>query len=739
MADNSELREITQPGGLVSGVNRALGASRTPDITEANTDEKEAVRLVRDLMDEATNARSNIRIDDEINLEQAWNLGLRRWMGDHHDEKPAEGLVSFTLNRDQVAITNNVADQTATPFRTLFVPVETGDQPTYFVKQTSVSAIMPLWEQSQQQQIPEDVLFGVKEQQILGLEPLNEQQADLLSKLAEPVETVESIAQPDGSVLQQPKVENPLLLDDPIVRINDAYRAQAVQKVFDLKWKQGRGDVYMKENELYCNIFGHCPCWVELEPNTWRFTFDNLHVRNALPDPDNTEINDFDYLIVTERIGFAKAKMMYSKFADDLDKAANEGRIEDSGARGTVQFPFNTVDYKRRMILIRTAWIRNHAVPMTPDEAVESGRVEVLNDEEGGQQFLHSDTGATITPDAQLWPTKSVVRVVKMIDQIDRIILDTTNPFSDIPVGWNKNIPIPYTPYGMGESVRLRHLTDAINKLGEVMINHFLYYEYPQEYWPKSLLDQMEQAEGEPHAHPGFQVGIPDQDFFEWFKGPKSGGFFVVPPPIPSHVIELWGEFRNEHNMMSGNTGVRQGIAPSAQASGKLVQELVTQAAGAVAYKSSFTEQMVEYIGKILADSLVRMMPAAEWSRTLSELGPQAFDDMWSSMDTFEYDVSCEIVTGRGATKQLEQQKAIEDRQMGAISLETYQIKREIADPKGEQRKMLQEARSQAMAAAGQSTNANGTTQPGQGPGQVASTAARPRSSANSPSQDTPT
>ncbi len=736
MADNSETRAISQKDGIVAGVNRAIDASRDAGRPQADVpdDEKATVRLVRDLMDESIQARANVRLDDKTNLEQAWNLGLRRWIGDHHDEEVAEGLEAFTLNRDQVAITNNVADQTASPFRVLFVPTESGDRPTYFIKQTSVSAITPLWEQAKQTADERDILFHISENQINGAEPLTEQQADTLSKMAEPVETTETTALPDGSVQQTPKVEDPLLLDDPVAQINDAYRAQAVQKAFDLKWKQGRGDVYMKENELYSNIFGHCPCWVELDPTDWKFTFDNVHVRNALPDPDATEINDFDYLILTERMGLAKARMMYPNFKDELERAANEGRLEDTAIRGTSDFPMQGVDYKRKMVLIRTAWIRDRSAKMAPDEAVESGRVEVLDQDQ--QQFQLVATGDIVTPDSEMWPTKTEVRVIKIIDQIERVILDTTNPFSDIPVGWNRNLPIPYTPYGMGESVRLRHLTDAINKLGEIIINHFLYYEYPQEYWPKSLLEQLEQSESEPHAHPGFQVGIPDAEFFEWFKGPKASGFFVMPPPIARHVIEMWSELRAEHNMMSGNAGVRQGIPPSSQASGKLVQELVTQAAGPVAYKSGFTEQMVEYVGKILADALVRMMPAKEWSRIVSELGEKGFDELWAGMDTFEYDVSCEIVTGRGATKQLDQQKAIEDRQMGAISLETFQAKREIADPKGEQRKMLQEARATAMAASGQ--NPNGTPQTTQNPGDVASTAARPRSAANSPSQDTP-
>ena len=89
-------------------------------------------------------------------------------------------------------------------------------------------------------------------------------------------------------------------------------------------------------------------------------------------------------------------------------------------------------------------------------------------------------------------------------------------------------------------------------------------------------------------------------------------------------------------------------------------------------------------------------MPEPEWRRICSELTTPAFDAMFDGLDTLGYDVMCEIVSGRGANKILDQKRAVEDLQVGAISMQTYMQRREIPDPSGERRRIAEERQDMA-------------------------------------------
>src|SRR5690606_11318824 len=109
-----------------------------------------------------------------------------------------------------------------------------------------------------------------------------------------------------------------------------------------------------------------------------------------------------------------------------------------------------------------------------------------------------------------------------------------------------------------------------------------------------------------------------------------------------------------------------------------------------------FTEQATERTAKILTQFLIDHMPGELWARYCPELTPQAFEHLWEGMADMHYDVRCELVSGRGQIQQREEQKAVEDRGLGAISMETFRKKRRIPDGEGEQRKIVKEM--QAMA-----------------------------------------
>jgi hypothetical protein len=342
--------------------------------------------------------------------------------------------------------------------------------------------------------------------------------------------------------LSQQSIEGISIVDaDPITTIDNKMRADVLQKVMESKWAAAHGDQYSQENEFYSNLFGHCPLWFEIDDRDWSLSLDNIHVKNCLPDPTKTFVDKFEYLVVAEPISSIRAKINWPNLKEDIDRAAQTSRLGNPGGEWELGRASTDTKFERGMLTVLTAYVRNQPFPMTEQEALDAGGVSQAMDFANApiDGVFKLKDGSLVSPENDNWPTTSGIRIIKIIDQIDTVIMDQRSPYPDINVGWNKNLPIPYSPYGLGESVRLKDLTDAINLVGSNLINSLNYYRFPAEYWPKSLLSEIQETEEDPHTHPGVQFGIEDADFIEWFKTGKLQGFAVQPPPIPSSVVDL--------------------------------------------------------------------------------------------------------------------------------------------------------------------------------------------------------
>jgi hypothetical protein len=75
----------------VLAIGKTLNEFRGPNA------DREAVDLVRDLVRESSRDRKDTKIVGGWNIEQWWQFGSRRWVGDHHDVEPRRGLVGLGL------------------------------------------------------------------------------------------------------------------------------------------------------------------------------------------------------------------------------------------------------------------------------------------------------------------------------------------------------------------------------------------------------------------------------------------------------------------------------------------------------------------------------------------------------------------------------------------------------------------------------------------------------------------
>ena len=686
--------------------------NKTKSNSKRSKSEQKAVDVVKDLATESARSRSNRIISDGKSIEKWWDLSASRWMGDHHENEPRAGIHKFTLNRDQVSITSNVADQTAQPFRPRFAAVENNDEPVLFISSSASQKLMSIFAQEMEAAFEADrvllerppaILFGMIDLPVLaGHQPLTQDEAAFVRTMTKP------FTDPRTG-----EMSKPILDHRAIITVNDAYRAEVLQKVFDLKWIQANGDRVASENEWLSNLYGTAWMWAELDPIDWSFSLKNIEVKNVLPDPINFQTDDLDYIIVMEVLDFNKAVLMFPEHKSELERARTEGRIKGGSGKDqewTLAANTTTTDFLRPMVIVQTAYIRNQSYPMDVEDALERELVfpakdeqqledgtfvmmDVLDDE--GNTTYQLEDGSLTSEDNDNWPKVKGIRCIKILADIDALIFDRRSPYSQVPIGHNRNLPIPFSPYGLPESQRTYHVQNTLNMAGQAIINNMLYFQFPQQYWPQSLLEDLDEQQH--HSHPGRVIGIPDA---KWLQMSQTGmfqhAFTVMPPAISSGHIQVYLDAKAEHELMTQHSGVRQGVPPSADISGKAVQELVQQALGPLGFKSSYTEAMIEYISKLLADSLISYMPEPEWRRICSELTTPAFDAMFDGLDTLGYDVMCEIVSGRGANKILDQKRAVEDLQVGAISMQTYMQRREIPDPSGERRRIAEERQDMA-------------------------------------------
>jgi hypothetical protein len=662
------------PGGAsdLTGGAKSLNAP-----VEQNTDSDAQVIKLRSLLEEARADRQQRMLGEGMNIEQWWQLQGRRWMGDHHEEGAPAGVWLMTLNRDEIAITQNVADQTSEPFRVRFKAMNTSARTKLYVRADYAEDVVDLFKDDRMAPLLRQA--GITRVMAMGGDRLTQNQAIFLRSLSEPIFNPETGQE-----------ERPAVLDgDPVLRLDAAFRAKAIQRVMTKKWAQGHGDEFLSASELLSNIYGHNNVWFEFDSN-WDLRLQLPHIRNVYATPNKMFPWTFDFVAVTEVMRADEAKLRWPHMAGDIEAVGSAGSLNNTMLGGNVGAADN-IQYRTEVIEVVTGWMRGEKVKMFEDEAVATGKVE-MTAEEGQRVFRLQATGEVVDEDSPNWPSKDGILMIKYIAGTKKAIVKARCPYIEIPMAWNMNLPIPWSPYGKGESFRLRSLQDGINQLGTAIMTHLEYWKYPAEYWPRSLLEDMKQAGQDPHIHAGVQLGIEDADFVEWFRSGRLQGFAVQPPPIPTSVVEMWRELRVEHQMMSGHTGVRQGVAPGADTSGKAIGALLEQAAGPVIYKARFTARAVEYIWKTCAQFLVDFMPAKLWQNFFPEVSDTAFEELWSELPSLEYAVECHILAGRGSVKRLERQENLENLQIGAIDMERFQENSDIADAEGIRRRIQKSA-----------------------------------------------
>jgi hypothetical protein len=727
-------------------------------------DEKDAVDLLDSLQREAQGFRD--RGDPgHLSLEVEWEQNGHRFLGNHwlsagstvgmsegyravqfttNDETGIKGLKRSTLNRTQNSVIANTGGQTQFPTVIRLEPEETEDRPIYFMSPEGgrllhkmLAPVRKLRQEAEQQrnentdnpQLMQQIDGRASElhSQVLeqlGLGDIIVPDDDQLVESIDDEDEVQDFLGPskpltfEQGIAVQKLVDAGLLPKTSLISINDDLITSIAQKAFDQRWRVAGGEQKLVMNELFSNIYGNQ--WMRFQwnhdgPMKHTFTLENTHILNVWVDHTHQFIGESDYVIFDYPISLdqakAHAKGMWSHvkgLEDDLDSAATDGVLDDAKfRRGGL---WSKSEFKRKMVVVRTGWVRWQDVPMTIEQAIDEDLVverEENDLEPAGYTLV--ETGEDVDPPDEdsgkapkTWPTTSGIRQIVILPQVERTIEDRACPYWDIPFALNINVPRPDGgPYGQGEPMRLEDISQQINRLLSILDNHSRYYQFPQRYWRQSTLEKLRVKGFQLHSRPGAEIPIPDED---WRIIMSVGGFDRMTqriPSIPGAYVDLLERLLKEHDRLSGDVEVRQGVAPFSGASGALVDSLRQEAAGPLAFKSKFTEWMVERIGKLAVDAIVRWMPIEEWQKLESRFERPIWESMLPRMRMRSWNFRVETATGRGINTRIDEERAINLYQAGApsrlLSRETAMARVRVPDPNAEGRRIDSENQKAGM------------------------------------------
>jgi hypothetical protein len=756
VAREDEMAEIRQRMVIAGDIGPSESENELLDALEARLDESAQFRSANDV---------------GMSLEDEWSRNGHRMMGNHWNvgkdssTSMSEGAKVFlgveddtnewqirrsTLNRTGTSVISNVASQTQRPLTVRFEPAETNDPPVHYLKKIDgrklygvmlqpINLILEAAKEESAAAETEDEVAHIQDLSQQAIEVLIAQMGfllkpDQLIDLAfesgqSPDDTGPTAPLSDSEVEQvRPLIGVGLLQEEPFQIINDKNTTEVAQMAFDNRWDLARGDQKFVTNEFLCNVFGNQ--WMRLQwhddgPRKDTFSLENTHIMNVWIDHTHDDIADSDHVIADFPLDVDQAIAAYPEYEDEIKLAKQSGSL---GASGSVRrgAPWRTTQFKRPMVVVRVGWLRHQKVPMSVKDALIRELVILKESDSVGEPILalvkgKDDDGvsiagkATTPPDpktaqaSENWPTEVGILQITALPQINRVVRAERCPYWDIPFGLNTNIPRPDgSPYGQGEPVRLEDISRQINRLLTILDNHSAYYQFPQRYWPAETLAKLRAGNFQLHSRAGANIPLPLAD---WQQLIASGGIQKMTqqiPAIPGMYVNLLDRLLAEHDRISGDVDVRQGQAPFKGASGILVNQLQEAAAGPLQFKAKFTEYTVQRIALLAIDAMVKWMPEDEWAKIITSYERPVLRQFIQRMRLKEFNITVEVLAGKGVNNAVDSQNALTLYQAGLISKHTAMRRANVSNPDAELRRMRLELQEQLTGAVPGQTPGNG-------------------------------
>ena len=294
----------------------------------------------------------------------ASNLNLEEGHKLPSDTATNTSNIKGQINRTTTALMATTSAMTESPTDVRFEEVETNDPWLYTLKPKAAGKLRLMlgMDPNMAQDLGAPFLQGFTEEELAGADFIDEARAEWMM---------------DNII--SPTTGQPMLTQEDFFVVNDKERAKAANTVFMNRWELAETDPFSSEHLLYSAIFGFQPGFFQwnFERHTW--DIENVHALSVFPDPVKTsQMSRWDYVGMEHYIPLDKAVAMLPKFKALLEKAAEDGGLIPASELTTMPSNYKDHDYQRKMVQIRTLWEKHQEVPMTLDEAVLSGKIQIF-------------------------------------------------------------------------------------------------------------------------------------------------------------------------------------------------------------------------------------------------------------------------------------------------------------------------------------------------------------------------
>jgi hypothetical protein len=160
-----------------------------------------------------------------------------------------------------------------------------------------------------------------------------------------------------------------------LVSITDRVAAEATQTVFDAMWQENGCDRRVIENVLNNAIFGHQFLVLQFDAERCRFILRNPEPHRVFMDPTATCVEDAHYAGFDDVLSEDEAVSRYPKIASKVRAFSNSNAITPAGFEYRQPYLYSTIAFRRKMLVVRKAWLRHQPFAYTPEQAIARGLV----------------------------------------------------------------------------------------------------------------------------------------------------------------------------------------------------------------------------------------------------------------------------------------------------------------------------------------------------------------------------
>ena len=593
-------------------------------------------------------------LDGQHTIEESWTLSKRMFYGDQLSS-PIAGIENPILNRTQNSIIANTAAQTQITPTIQFTPTSSQGGTTFVMSENGSQFL----------------------------------QMDTSGKYVEGVgvvdqhtrETLLNMEQVLGEALIPELLGRMLVAGDHVkqeylLACNTTIAAELLQRAYDGEWSQMRGNKYFRDNVLQNNVFGHQPMFYQWDREKSQGVLENPPIKTVLPDPIQSNIEKFRFLIFNFIVSEEEAIDRYPEHEKAIKEAGITGQF-DGGSMGGLgvspaPFSWSNTQFNRNMVPITILWRRFVRFPMTAKEAIRFGKVDL---DENKQYRLPGEggilgNGEVTEPGSKNWPTISHIEEIHAIPSMDKVLRRQRCAYKDMPMAWNRNIHMIDRPYGISECVRLFHIQRVINLLFRSIVGIIEQYQFPPEVLPLSVYERMQKMGKDTRRVARRTMYFSDEELRELVPALQHLASWA--PPMPASYITMLQLALGEHDRLSGDVDVLQGDTPAGVSSGVAIQQLQATARGPLGFKSRDAEETLERIADLHVDAMIRWMSPFHWEKYSNGYPRAGMRRLLEILDDREVTIRAEISSGRAINTEASKREAFEARRQGALSQRSF-------------------------------------------------------------------